>query len=103
LVLGVQIQACNSSNPGPCGAEDLNDAAFLTRTSRDLFISSGLMFFNENDVFPAPPGTYINIYADIPDGFSIAAVPEPSTWALLLIGFVGLSFIAYRRRERLAT
>jgi hypothetical protein len=28
-----------------------------------------------------------------------AAVPEPSTWAMLLIGFTGVSFMTYRRRR----
>jgi len=29
---------------------------------------------------------------------SIAAVPEPSTWAMMILGFVGVGFLAYRRR-----
>lgn len=28
----------------------------------------------------------------------IGSVPEPSTWAMLLIGFAGVSFVTYRRR-----
>jgi hypothetical protein len=33
--------------------------------------------------------------------FTIAlAVPEPSTWAMLILGFVGLGFMAYRRQTR---
>jgi hypothetical protein len=28
---------------------------------------------------------------------SISAVPEPSTWAMMLLGFTGLGFAAYRR------
>jgi PEP-CTERM motif len=28
-----------------------------------------------------------------------AAVPEPATWAMLLIGFVGIGFLGYRRRR----
>jgi hypothetical protein len=28
-----------------------------------------------------------------------AAVPEPSTWAMMLIGFAGLGFVAYRRKS----
>jgi PEP-CTERM motif len=28
-----------------------------------------------------------------------SAVPEPSTWAMLLIGFAGVGFMAYRRRK----
>jgi phospholipase/lecithinase/hemolysin len=31
-----------------------------------------------------------------------SAVPEPSTWAMLVIGFVGLSFAGYRARVRAA-
>jgi hypothetical protein len=29
----------------------------------------------------------------------VAAVPEPSTWAMLLLGFAGIGFMAYRRRK----
>lgn len=29
-----------------------------------------------------------------------AAVPEPSTWAMMLLGFAGLGFMAYRRRTK---
>jgi hypothetical protein len=31
---------------------------------------------------------------------NIAAVPESSTWAMLLIGFAGIGFAAYRRKDR---
>ena len=27
------------------------------------------------------------------------AVPEPSTWAMLILGFFGVGFMAYRRRN----
>jgi hypothetical protein len=30
-----------------------------------------------------------------------AAVPEPSTWAMMLLGFLGLGFLAHRRRNQL--
>jgi len=29
----------------------------------------------------------------------IAAVPEPSTWAMMILGFAGLGFMAYRRKS----
>jgi PEP-CTERM motif len=32
--------------------------------------------------------------------WTVAAVPEPSTWAMLLIGFAGIGFAAYGRRPR---
>jgi hypothetical protein len=30
---------------------------------------------------------------------SIGAVPEPSTWAMMILGFAGVGFMAYRRRN----
>jgi hypothetical protein len=30
---------------------------------------------------------------------TVAAIPEPSTWAMLLIGFAGIGFAAYRKRR----
>jgi hypothetical protein len=36
----------------------------------------------------------------VADGkLTIAAVPEPSTWAMMILGFLGLGFMAYRRRH----
>jgi hypothetical protein len=29
-----------------------------------------------------------------------AAVPEPSTWAMMILGFAGVGFMAYRRRNK---
>jgi hypothetical protein len=31
---------------------------------------------------------------------SVAAVPEPSTWAMMLLGFAGVGFMAYRRKAK---
>ena len=39
-------------------------------------------------------------YAFAANGFS-SAVPEPATWAMMLIGFAGIGF-AYRSRQRIA-
>jgi len=32
-----------------------------------------------------------------------AAVPEPATWALMILGFIGVGLLAYHRRSRAAT
>ena len=32
--------------------------------------------------------------------FVTSAVPEPSTWAMLLLGFAGVGFMAYRRKSK---
>jgi hypothetical protein len=31
-----------------------------------------------------------------------SAVPEPSTWAMMILGFMGVGFMAYRRKSKLA-
>jgi hypothetical protein len=33
--------------------------------------------------------------------FNVSAVPEPSTWAMMILGFAGVGFIAYRRRNNM--
>jgi hypothetical protein len=33
---------------------------------------------------------------------NVAAVPEPPTWAMMLLGFAGLGFAGYRRSRRIA-
>lgn len=33
---------------------------------------------------------------------TVSAVPEPATWAMMLIGFSGVGFLGYRRRNQVA-
>ena len=42
--------------------------------------------------------TFSNI--SLTDTQEVAAVPEPSTWAMMVIGFAGLGFFSYRRSQR---
>jgi PEP-CTERM motif len=31
----------------------------------------------------------------------VSAVPEPSTWAMMILGFAGVGFMAYRRKDKM--
>ena len=42
-----------------------------------------------------------SLYASSQTGV-VAAVPEPSTWAMMILGFAGVGFMAYRRRPQVA-
>jgi len=47
---------------------------------------------------------YVNLTATL-TGFeisdpSVGAVPEPSTWAMMILGFAGIGFMAYRRKSK---
>jgi len=33
------------------------------------------------------------------DNVSVTAVPEPATWAMMILGFMGVGFMAYRRKS----
>jgi outer membrane lipase/esterase len=74
-------------------------------------------FTNVTDACGAIAGANCNTYAYwdgihpteaahlvIADAFvdQVTGVPEPSTWAMLLLGFGGLGFIAYRRKSKSA-
>jgi hypothetical protein len=39
------------------------------------------------------------IYYPVTDRLVSASAPEPSTWAMMLIGFAGLGFAGYRARR----
>jgi hypothetical protein len=61
------------------------------------------IFGNTNTAPSFALGTFL--LANVLDGPLVdtltisAAVPEPSTWAMLLIGFAGIGFMTYRRKQ----
>jgi hypothetical protein len=76
------------------------------------FDYSGLLFTTADN-----PGGYWNLWASSPGTYSlyesaggsypieesgtlsVAAAPEPSTWAMLALGFVALTFVGRRRQQ----
>ncbi len=64
------------------------------------------VYFNTNEGFGLAGNTYAIGFPGGPDeaiSFSISAVPEPATWALMLIGFAGIGFFAFHRAKKTAT
>ena len=48
-------------------------------------------------------GMDTNLFVTGPVEFGVlTAVPEPATWALLLLGFAGIGFMGYRRKSKSA-
>jgi hypothetical protein len=55
--------------------------------------------FGLGQTFNFAPGT--NNEADYDNlSLTVNSVPEPSTWAMMILGFAGLGFIAYRRKSK---
>ncbi len=71
----------------PLGSSNGNGGEFLISSFFDVFI----------DVTLDRPGGLKPLSTTV-GPISIVAVPEPSTWAMLLAGFAGLGAAAYRRR-----
>jgi hypothetical protein len=67
--------------------------AGLTSQSFTFTTTGGNLFFT------SLAGGNPNV-GNILDNVQVSAVPELSTWAMMLIGFGGLGFIAYRRNKK---
>lgn len=44
-----------------------------------------------------PKGASVTTASGVFDSFVTTTVPEPSTWAMMLLGFAGLGYAGYRR------
>ena len=59
-------------------------------------------FNGTGNIIPGDNSSYALIgsgnYAYLSTG-AISAVPEPSTWAMMILGFFGVGFMAYRRKQ----
>jgi hypothetical protein len=51
-------------------------------------------------VTPCFPGPAAGLPDDFGANFKFSVVPEPSTWAMMLLGFAGLGYAGYRRSRR---
>jgi hypothetical protein len=58
--------------------------------------TSALYFIDPPAFFTDASGNTFTVETIAP---SISAVPEPSTWAMMMLGFTGVGFMAYRRRH----
>jgi PEP-CTERM motif len=81
-----------SGTPFPAGVTDLQ------AWTRDEFLDPDWLRIG-TDIVDGTPAPTFNLAFSIT---GVDAVPEPSTWAMLLLGFAGVGFMAYRRRNQTA-
>ena len=79
-----------------------------TATARATDLDSAWQQFTYSYISRIPDGTSNtivfseiggNVYAGL-DDITVVAIPEPSTWALALLGFAGLAMVGIRRAAR---
>ena len=64
--------------------------------------------FGDSVIHPGTPVSTSTVYSGAPFVGSVfqfvaTPVPEPSAWAMLLVGFVALGFLGFRRIQALRT
>jgi hypothetical protein len=71
------------------GFENVVGDGFLASSGSQLHVREGL-------------SATADLYAEVTSDTSgtIGGVPEPSTWAMMILGFSGIGFMAYRRRTQ---
>jgi hypothetical protein len=99
-------------NPSP-GSDDIFTAILqgsaTTGSNGDVVVT----FSDSSESYTYPGGTFtVNVNGltvttqhdtDIAGTITaVAAVPEPSTWAMMILGFAGLGFMGYRRKSKMA-
>ena len=95
-----------SVDPGPVFAFDTNNSGGITGwvfdvTSGNTAVSVITRTFGNNGPLDGT-GAYgdFDAFNHNPGSWSVAAAaPEPSTWAMLLLGFAGIGFAGYRHRS----
>ena len=93
------------------GGQLTQTLTFADRTSQVIEVphgaigAGGMVFIGFTDFGKSITAVTLNTSSDsvgIDDVFfdrPVAAVPEPSTWAMMILGFAGVGFLAYRRKS----
>ena len=83
---GIQLLAPNNGTGFP-------DFQLTGLTTANLIADHQYAFFARMSVINDGPDSFF-----LTPGVQVA-VPEPSTWAMMLLGFAGVGFMAYRRKQ----
>jgi hypothetical protein len=108
VIGGWKAFAFNTSTPANAGVEYINQNNFMTLAT-DIAPNGGSdsNFFYTLSVDPAPGQFTLNLVNADGAQFTydsgkntVTAVPEPSTWAMIILGFLGVGFMVHRRTSR---
>lgn len=99
------MQPARSRRTDPIEKSKHRLSAIWTGEFRETIVSGFLDSDTTNTVtssrqYSGPNGPTGNLRTGLVTGFNehVAAVPEASTWAMMMLGFAGVGFLTYRRR-----
>lgn len=88
-----------TSSPTPLGAAPFVIGSTLNNIPVPVGATKLYFGFADSLGFGDSPGYYNDNTGSIT--LNVSGVPEPSTWAMMLLGFAGVGFMAYRRRNKM--
>jgi hypothetical protein len=88
IKVGGQTFAVNTSTTGALFFGAVSTTPFTTFTIADLQAPGS------SNIGQGPYPTIDNL------SFEVAAVPEASTWAMMILGFAAVAFMAHRRKSK---
>jgi hypothetical protein len=86
-------------------AEETGASSFSVSESFEAKIGSGSLgafntVFNSVNPFGSDATNFTNEFFYSTPQSQVSPVPEPSTWAMMILGFAGVGFMAYRRKTK---
>ena len=102
---GATIPECRNRSSGALSAYEGAGVTIVNRSDGLGSVNFGVEFASANDVFNGYVDNFtigidgVNTTFDFESGPGVGTVPEPSTWAMMIFGFCGLGFMAYRRKR----
>jgi PEP-CTERM motif len=98
-VAAVGAQRGDAFSAGGCGAGVGGSVLLDAGTELDIVVG-GAGIVNFLNLFNGGDGSFVWDPTAIP--VQLQPVPEPSTWAMMLLGFVGLGYAGWRARRQTA-
>jgi hypothetical protein len=87
--IGCSFQALASGNPSPISETFILEEYFLSNLTPLMATQEFLLNIGASGSSALTGGS-----------FSVSSVPEPSSWVMLILGFAGIGFMAYRRKSK---
>jgi hypothetical protein len=89
----------DADGDGNIGLSNVFSSIVVSDDGKTITLSGGLIPRNGHftDIFHSSTTDGLEFFAGVDASFGGVLAPEPSTWAMMLLGFVGLGYFGYRR------
>jgi PEP-CTERM motif len=92
----------DADGDGKIGLSDVFSSIVVSDGGKTITLSGGLIPRDGHftDIFHASTTDGLPFFAAVDTSFGGVLVPEPSTWAMMVLGFAGLAFAGVRRAAK---